>query len=111
MSRRMLLLPVEGEPRMVEAPDFRAMAALIGADYIERVRVGAEWALAVDETGSFQRKPINHAASVLYGAQRHAVPIHGDALLGLEDFVEDGVDWIDTDEDHARRFLRIRGAA
>ena len=116
MTRHMLFIPVEGETRMVVAESFAQMKALIVADTIERVRVGIDWALCVDESGRYTDKPVNPRASILYGVQMHGTPIVGDALLGMEGFVSEGdpmtagVDWIDTSEEQARAFLRERAA-
>lgn len=99
MSRRMVLIPVEGEARLVEVgPDMNTIKDLIGADWIERVRVGDSWSLAVDDSGLVIGKPVNPRASVLYGIKWHGASIRGDVLLGREGFVADGVDWLDSDE-------------
>ena len=95
-GRRMVLIPVEGDLVEVEAPDWQAMAAAIGADLIERVRVDADWSLAVGLVREGGPRPVNRRASLLHGVASHGVPICGDVLIGREGFTGDGVDWLDT---------------
>lgn len=96
----MLLIPADIDAPIVYKKfpdnDFRGMAAAIGAEYIERVRVGPEEALLVDEEGLLTDKPLNVRASVLYGTRRHGQPIMGDALFGIEEMTVDGADWTNT---------------
>lgn len=99
MARRMLLVPVDGDVSLVDVgTGLDGMRKAIGADWIERVRVGEDWALAVDEEGRLSDKQVNRRASALYGYRYHGTPIMGDVLLGREGFVGDGVDWLDVDE-------------
>lgn len=99
MTRRMVLIPVKGDIRLVDVgAGLDGMRREVNAEWIERVKVGEDWALAVDDSGLVLGKPVNERASVLYGIRWHGAPIAGAALLGREGFVGDGVDWVDTDE-------------
>lgn len=111
MTRRMLLIPVEGDVRLVDADTWQKAAAAIGASYIEAVTVGRSWSMAVDEDGRMTGRDLNPRASVLYGTPRHGHPILGDVLLGREAIVDGGRDWVDTDHGTAIAFLADRGAA
>jgi hypothetical protein len=111
MTRQMLLIPVEGDVRLVDADTWQAAAAAIGASYIEAVTVGRDWSMAVDEDGRMIGRPLNPRASQLYGTPRHGQPILGDVLLGREAIVDGGRDWVDTDHRAALAFLTERGAA
>lgn len=111
MSRQLLLIPVEGDVRLVEADTWKQAATAIGASYIEVVTVARDWSLAVDEDGRMTGRPINRRASQLYGSPRHGQPIVGDVLLGREALVDGGRDWVDTDHDAVVAFLAERGAA
>jgi hypothetical protein len=74
------------------------MAKVIGAQYIERVRISETLAMAVDDSGAILRRPVNERASILYGSRWHGNYICGDAILGVEDFVGfragAGIDWV-----------------
>lgn len=99
----MLLIPTNGAKEIsvhrFSSDDWRGMAAAIGAQYIERVRVAENIAMAVDEEGLMDaRKKFNPRASLLYGTPRHGSPIMGDALFGIEGMATEGVEWIDADE-------------
>lgn len=114
----MLRIPVDGDLELVDVGDFRDMAAKIGAEYVERVRVGEEWSLAVDDSGLILGRAENRRATLLYNYAFTAVypgsptqPICGDVLLGREGFVGDGLDWIDTVEADATDFLTSRGVS
>lgn len=76
-----------------DAPEGRSA----GRYLIERVRVGEDWALAVDEEGRYRENPIvNPVASMLYGTLSHGTPIVGPAVLIKEGFGGDGIDWVDS---------------
>jgi hypothetical protein len=93
--RRMVLLPVEGDSRMVRAgDDYDDLVRIIGGG-IERVRVAVDMSMCIDGDGIRKGLPINGRASILYGTLRHGSPIVGPALVGVEGFVKDGVDWVD----------------
>lgn len=81
----------------VKANDFRGMAKAIGAEYIERVRVGENTSIAMDDMGRMLGRPANVRASRMYPGT-----IAGDALYGIEAFVGDGVDWISATESELR---------
>ena len=110
---RMILIPVIGKIQSVEVTDVQskrldAMRRLIGAEWIERVRVGDSLSLAVDEEGIRNFKVPNPRASVLYGQGRVGEWIYGDALLAKEGRTHDGVDWLHMDDDlHAQMMQRI----
>lgn len=101
--RRALFIPADSEvdsPRAVEVGDYHDMARKIGCTGIERVRVDEDKALVVDGEFRYTTKPINEVASRLYGfGIRHGDPIMGDCLLMFEGFVDDGVDFLDSDTD------------
>lgn len=95
-----------------EDGDFRGMAKAIGADYIERVRVGPEESLAVDEEGLYTDKQVNEVASNLYGTYLHGHPIIGDVLFGIEAMTIEGMDWTGASEAEVRmHFARLAKAA
>lgn len=108
MSRAMLLIPVEGPVTETDAPTFTDMRTRIGCDYLERVRVGDDYSIAVDEDGHAKGLPINARASLLYGTHKHGVPILGDVLLAREAMVGDGIDWVDCDLAELATFLLSR---
>lgn len=102
---RALLIKTGDQPiEVVDVDGLEAMAHLLNARYVERVRVDREIALAVDEEGRL--KPgavVNQRASLLYGSHRHGQPIVGDALLCAEGFIDGpdpGVDFIDADPEY-----------
>lgn len=97
MTRRMLLIPADGPVTEVNAPTFEQMRHHLGDAYIERIRIDEEHSLAVDEDGHAKGLPINPRASLLYGTHKHGVPIVGDVLLARDGFVDDGIDWVDSD--------------
>lgn len=109
----MMLIPVSGEPRMVEVTGgYESMGETIGCEYLERVRVAPDWAMVVDEMGGYTDKPVNAIASDLYGAAIHGEVVVGDVLLAREGWVDDGpdsgIDFLDTTEEQAMGFLAER---
>lgn len=101
-----LLIPADPKEPVAEVQlrDFRAMAQAVGGDYIERVRVAVPGfnplvpvSLGVDEEFLFKSAGNNPRASYLYRTHEHGNPIWGPVLIGVESWVEDGVDWIDAD--------------
>lgn len=112
--RHMLLIPTTGDVSLVVADTLDQMRTLIGADHIERVRVGTDWALAVDADGRLTaRYGVNRRASLLYGVEDHGVTILGDVLLGREGMTgtgdDMGIDFLDTHGFEALDFLTQRG--
>jgi hypothetical protein len=107
---KMLFIPIAGEMTMVDCAGLEGMRQVINPDephmLIERVRVGIDWSLAIDEAGLYHPPVVvNPRASRLYGYEQHGQPIVGNALLAKESFVGGGVDWVDTDEEEARAFI------
>ena len=111
MTRRMLLIAENGAMNMVDAPDLDALRVLVRG-HVERVRVGPDWAIAVNEEATLRPgfQP-NWIASILYGWHLHGTPILGPAVLGAEGWVDDGIDWLDTSEVMARMYVRQRREA
>lgn len=85
MSTRMLLIPAEGDLRVVEVEDTEAstLAEEIGAEWIELlVYAGRSLNLVVDEEGLLRDKAPNwRAAGLSLFMGRPWAPIVGDALL------------------------------
>lgn len=106
---RMALIPVDGSDVMlaqVRAGDIAGMAELIGAEYVERVKVADGWSMALDEEGLIRGRDDNGRAQALYPGR-----IVGDALLAREAIVGDGcLDWVDTTPGDLLVFLAERGA-
>lgn len=107
---RMLLIPVKGAPSIVDVGHARKVKEVLGVDVVERVRVGADWSIAVDESGSLRPdRKVNEVASVAYGVRRHGTLIYGNVLLGKEALTGEGpdmgIDWVDADESEIQACL------
>lgn len=100
MTCSMIFIPADVAKGVeyIESMESRDMGKRIGAGMIERVRVGPNESLAVDEEGLYTSKTLNVRASVLYGTPQHGAPIMGDVLFGIEHQTMDGLDWAETDE-------------
>ena len=106
---RMLRIPANGVVEVVDVEsDYRALAAVIGAEYVERVGLPLQGtSLILDEEGLLREHPLNPVTSLIFG---HALV--GDALLAAEGYVDDELDWIDCDpEDLLTRFGALVCAA
>lgn len=77
-----VLIPVEGEPREIEADDLDALQAAVGG-YIEVVVTpGAPFVMYVNEEGKFRGLTLNHRAGRLANRYRPwRVALLGDAVL------------------------------
>lgn len=107
---RMALVPADGSQVMlaqVKPGDYSAMAELIGAEYVERVKVDDGWSMLVDEEGLPRGRAVNGRASALYPGPR---PIVGDVLVAREAYLGDGIDWVDSAPADLLVFLSKRGA-
>lgn len=86
--------------------DFRAMAKMVGGQYIERVRISETMSLAVDDEGLIRGAHVNPRASLMYGIRQHGQPICGPALLGIEEMTPEGVDWTNASADELYAGMR-----
>ena len=89
----------------VAAGDYRAMASVIGAEYIERVRTPVpSMVLGVDESGALKGLAENlRVSGLLYPGS-----ICGDVLVLSEGTTFDGIDFVTLEPDHeafARSYL------
>ena len=101
--KHVLKLTTDGKIKTVSIPDdhdFRWYAKEIGCEWIEVVNPrGYEYSLVIDEEGILNELPVNPYASIMYGFNRHGVPIVGDALLMKSEYGPDGVDLTGLDDD------------
>jgi hypothetical protein len=88
-----ILIRVSGSLEQIEV-EHDNLASFINADVPERVRVGVDRALVVDDTGVRKGLPVNRRASILYGTPEHGQPILGDALYLGEEMTPEGVDFV-----------------
>lgn len=69
-----MLVPVDGLPEVVDLADgggilfIRSLRALVGAKWVEPVRITDRWEFWVDEDGWAAGKPVNQAATRVAGA-------------------------------------------
>lgn len=107
MTARALLVPTDGDPRVItlDVTDYRAIAKAIGCEWIERVRTPIEGVvLVVDEEGLYTDKPVNGWTSRMYPG-----PLKGHVLVVGETWVGDGIDFTGlTDEQLGLVSARLR---
>ena len=88
-----LLVPAEGPARIVtvDRDDVRALAGLIGAEYLEYVRTPLDRvAMLADEEGLLTGRPTSPVTGLLYAGR-----IVGDVLIAGEVETVDGLDVAD----------------
>lgn len=85
---------VDNKIEVLELPDWRLETTekAIGADCTETVKTQImldlfkdRIVMVVDESGAVKNRPINSAASWLYGLQNHGYAIHGDVIFARQD--------------------------
>lgn len=85
---RCLVLRYDGRAEHLDANGTTAMAAAIGADYLDIVNLrDVGLSIAVDDLGLYRRLPVNHAATAMLHATGRilAHPLVGDVVVfGLD---------------------------
>ena len=97
---KMVFLPVEGEPTLINfEDDYRDLAQLIGAKYVQQVftkfyRDGL--VMIVDGEGKLYDVPVNKKATKLYEADE----LVGNAIVLRADWAGDEIEWFPLSEEN-----------
>ena len=87
-----MLVPVDGLPEVVDLAGsegilfIRSLRALVGAKWVEPVRITDRWEFWLDEDGWAAGKPVNQAASRVAGAFSARLSLRGTVVItGVDD--------------------------
>lgn len=97
---KMMFLPVEGEPTLINfEDDYRDLAQLIGAKYVQQVFTKFNkdgLVMIVDGEGKLYDVPVNEKATALYGAGE----LVGNTIVLKADWVGDEIEWFPLSEEN-----------
>ena len=97
---KMMFLPVEGEPTLINfESDYRDLAQLIGAKYVEQAFTKfykSGLVMIVNEDGKLYDLPVNKKATTLYEAGE----LVGNAIVLKADWAGDEIEWFPLSEEN-----------